>query len=132
VFAPSGVIYSTTYLGGSDLCYQGCGTIFQLTPGDGSWTKQTLYEFTGGQDGQAPGNVQIGTNGALFGATASGGPPAGACHEAGCGTVWELNKSSSAWIKTIIHAFPAATGDGLEFRDSVQVVSSNGRGRRMD
>lgn len=114
VFGPGGVIYSTTYLGGSDFCYQGCGTILQLTPptGGGSWTKQTLYDFTGFQDGQAPGNVQVGPNGALFGTTPSGGPPAGTCHEVGCGTVWVLNESGGVWTKTIIHAFPAATGDG--------------------
>ena len=114
VFGASGVIYSTTYLGGSDLCYQGCGTIFSLTPasGGGSWTKATLYEFTGGEDGQAPGNVQVGPNGALFGTTAGGGPPGGSCHTVGCGTVWELSESGGVWTKTLIHGFPAATGDG--------------------
>lgn len=51
-FGPGAVIYSTTYLGGSDLCYMGCGTIFQLTPpmGGGSWTKQTLFDFTGSEE----------------------------------------------------------------------------------
>lgn len=113
VFGPGGVIYSTTYLGGSDLCYQGCGTIFQLTPTDGgSWTKQTLYEFTGGQDGQAPGNVQVGPNGALFGTTAGGGPPSGKCRDVGCGTVWQLTESAGLWTKSFIHTFPATPGDG--------------------
>jgi uncharacterized repeat protein (TIGR03803 family) len=114
VFGSGGVIYSTTSFGGSDLCYQGCGTIFQLTPpqNGGSWTKQTLYYFTGGQDGQAPGNVLVGANGTLFGTTTGGGPPAGNCHKVGCGTVWDLTESNGVWTKTFIHTFPGATGDG--------------------
>lgn len=113
VFGPGGVIYSTTYLGGSDNCFHGCGTIFELIPaGDGTWTKQTLYDFLGFEDGQAPGNVQIATNGTLFGSTPSGGPPTGRCRNAGCGTIWEFSESGGVWTKTILHAFPAATGDG--------------------
>jgi len=47
VFGPSGTLYSATDFGGSDLCYMGCGTIFELTPpaeGD-AWTHTLLYEF---------------------------------------------------------------------------------------
>ncbi len=100
VFGPKGEIYSTTFLGGSANCFQGCGTIFQLTPpsNGGSWTKQLLYEFTGAQDGQAPGNVKIGPSHALYGTTPS--------------TVWEFAKVGGILTKTIIHVFPAATGDG--------------------
>jgi len=117
VFGPGGVIYSTTYLGGSPLCYQGCGIIFQLTPptGSGPWTKTTLYEFQGGQDGQSPGNVKLGPNGDLYGSTSGGGPPGGICHKVGCGTIWQLSppaQPGGSWSKTLIHGFPASTGDG--------------------
>lgn len=111
-------LYSTTYLGGSPNCYMGCGTIFQLTPpstGSGPWTHNLLYDFLGGEDGQAPGNITVSENGALYGVTPSGGPPFGRCKDVGCGTIFELIPPSvkgGAWTKTILYAFPTTTTDG--------------------
>jgi uncharacterized repeat protein (TIGR03803 family) len=114
-FGPGGVIYSTTYLGGSDNCYQGCGTIFELTPPTGgggrAWTKQTLYEFLGGADGEAPGNIQVGADGMLFGVTGS--------------NVWSLTESDGVWTKTIIHSFPASKDDGVSANFDI-VFDANG------
>lgn len=65
VFGPGDAIYSSTYVGGLNLCYHGCGTIFQLTPasGGGLWNKQTLYDFTGGRTVKAPGMLRSGQMG---------------------------------------------------------------------
>lgn len=110
-------LFSTTYLGGSNNCYQGCGTIFQLTPtASGPWTKTLLYEFLGGEDGQAPGNLRAGEDGVLYGITPSGGPPSGACKDVGCGTVFELippTQKGDPWTKTILYSFPSSPRDGL-------------------
>ena len=112
IFGKNGSLYDTTVLGGSQNCYQGCGTIFQLTPDQNGWTLDTLYEFQGFQDGQAPGNVQLGRDGSLYGTTPSGGPPFGRCQKVGCGTLFQLSKKNGVWTKTILHGFPATTTDG--------------------
>jgi len=82
VIGSGGVLYGTTYHGGTD----GGGTIFSLTPpasAGGAWTETILHNFTGG-DGKAPSAaLVIGKNGALYGTTYSGG-------KSGYGTVFRL------------------------------------------
>lgn len=115
VFGAKGALFSTSYLGGSDNCYQGCGTVFELTPpsAGGEWTHTIIYDFLGGTDGQAPGNVKVGPGPALYGVTPSGGPPAPPkCKDAGCGTVFQMSLQGGVWTKTIIHTFSDANGDG--------------------
>ncbi len=47
IFDEMGNLYGTTIDGGLNY-----GTVFQLTPnGNGVWTENTLYQFTGGSDG---------------------------------------------------------------------------------
>ena len=50
----------------------------------------TLYSFKGGSDGASPEGVILGSNGALYGTTLTGG--ANTCDYGGylCGTVFEL------------------------------------------
>lgn len=69
-----------------------------------------LYSFQGGTDGAAPkGAVIIGTNGALYGTTSSGG--ANSCTNSACGTVFELTPSTTTpWIETVIHNFNGSDG----------------------
>lgn len=73
----AGNLYGTTIRGGANplgLCGNGCGTIFKLTPSNGSWIYTDLYNFTGGSDGAAPySNLVEDTNGNLYGTTSSGG-----------------------------------------------------------
>jgi hypothetical protein len=72
--APNGSLYGVTGMGGtSSACpgYQGCGTLYELTPPTtpgGPWTETVLYSFTGGADGAYPaGSLTIGPNGVLYG-----------------------------------------------------------------
>jgi uncharacterized repeat protein (TIGR03803 family) len=62
----------------------GRGNVFKMTPSNGGWTYASMYDFTGGNDGEYPiSNVTFDANGNLFG-TASGGGAYGA------GVVWEI------------------------------------------
>jgi hypothetical protein len=131
---PAGVLYGTTYYGGTGVCYtsggvltSGCGTVFQLTPPSAPgapWTYSVVYNFTGADgDGAAPvAGVVLGKNGAIYGTTSSAGSTASdsACPAlypgiAGCGIVFELAPPSTpggAWTETILHSFSGASGDG--------------------
>jgi uncharacterized repeat protein (TIGR03803 family) len=116
IVAGGNALYGTTVLGGSDNCYQGCGTVFELTPTvSGPWTKTLLYEFLGFDDGQAPGNLRVGKGGVLYGTTPSGGPGTAQCQHVGCGTVFALTppaEKGASWTKSILYSFPASKTDG--------------------
>jgi hypothetical protein len=79
--AKNGALYGTMKEGGSTACsdiyLSGCGTVFGLTPPaspSGSWVFNTLYSFTGGNDGWAPyAGVVIGKTGDLIGTAYLGG-----------------------------------------------------------
>ena len=124
VFDQVGNLYGTTQYGGNtQACGGGCGTIFKLSPPaqpGGQWTHTVLYTFQGSFDGQYPGEVVFGANGALYGTTTSGGTPGVLCHtnqriKYGCGTVFQLTPpsgGSGAWTKTVLYTFPGFKGDG--------------------
>jgi len=85
VFDAAGNLYGTTALGGTSTnCFQGCGTVFELTPaGGGSWTESVLHSFDG-SDGSTPYlNVVFDAAGNLYGVTFAGGVY-------GNGTVFEV------------------------------------------
>ncbi len=112
-FAPDGSIYGTTNNGGRALCFEGCGTVFHLTPPLNPckttlcpWTETVIYSFQGGTDGYSPmySGVVFDSAGNLYGTTSQGGANS-------LGTVYELTKSAGTWSKTILHNF-AGAGDG--------------------
>ncbi len=104
----AGNLYGTTHAGGTNGCINsgpGCGTVYRLTHGNGSWTFHPLYSFTGGSDGGNPvAGVTIGPDGTLFGVTGMVDvnlgtlfrlqPPRNACRTALC-----------PWTDTILHYF---------------------------
>jgi hypothetical protein len=64
----NGNIYGSLFTGGN----YGAGGIFELTPGSGGWTFQTLYSFSAQNDGDSPfGGVLVDASGNVWG-TASG------------------------------------------------------------
>jgi uncharacterized repeat protein (TIGR03803 family) len=134
-----GVLYGTTYAGGSGTCefqygpLNGCGTVFQLTPPatvGGAWTETVIYNFTGlDGDGLYPATaVLLGKDGVLYGTTQFGGSATsgspcegygagGALEPLGCGTVFQLTppaKPGGVWTETILHSFTGRDGEGLE------------------
>jgi len=107
VQATNGNFYGTTYEGGANCTTtQGCGTVFEITPGG---TLTTLYSFcaqSGCPDGSFPGDLVQGTDGNLYGATAYGGA-------SDLGTVFKITTSGTL---TTLYSFcsqglPCPDGD---------------------
>jgi uncharacterized repeat protein (TIGR03803 family) len=102
------VLYGTTAAGGVN----NLGAVFSLAPPASSgsaWTEAVLYSFAGGTDGSNPASSPAIGNGWLYGTTSAGG-------SSNTGTVFSLAPPSSpggSWTETVIHAFPAATGQVL-------------------
>lgn len=102
IFDLTGNLYGTTRYGGAN----NFGTVFELSPvGDGTWTEQTIYSFSGGVDGAAPYNgLVFDQSGNLLGTTVSGGVYMG-------GTAFELTLLTSGdWQKTTIYDFGQLDG----------------------
>jgi uncharacterized repeat protein (TIGR03803 family) len=102
-----GALYGTTEDGGSAYF----GAVFKLTPDAAGYRESVLYSFAGLSDGAYPAaGVTASANGSLFGTTASGGGMG--CDEGlGCGTVFELVRSSSGYHETVVYTF-THPGDG--------------------
>ena len=109
-----GVLYGTTSSGGSvQVCTNGCGTVFALTPPaspGGAWTEQVLWSFGAGVDGKNPmGRLALRADGVLYGSTPYGGT--GNCTN-GCGTVFALTPPASpggAWTEQVLYSFSGGT-----------------------
>jgi uncharacterized repeat protein (TIGR03803 family) len=62
----NGNLYGTAAYGGADEC----GTVFELSHGDGAWSEKVLYSFTCGSDGEYPaGGLVLDHAGNLYGTT---------------------------------------------------------------
>ncbi|HTA37548.1 MAG TPA: choice-of-anchor tandem repeat GloVer-containing protein [Candidatus Acidoferrales bacterium] len=123
---PNGVIYGVTLNGGNrinNVCQlNGCGTVFELVPNNGTYAFKTLYKFHGIKDGSFPsGHLAFSPAGkgvpTIYGVTQTGGN--GKCENAygftgGCGTVYALVPVNGKYPKaTLLHQFPAeGYGDG--------------------
>jgi uncharacterized repeat protein (TIGR03803 family) len=100
IFDDAGNLYGTTYIAGKG----GEGTVYQLSPSGSGWTENTLYSFTGGNDGSNPiGGVAMDAQGNLYGTTVFGGSSGG-------GTVYELTPSNGTWTFTLLQGFTGYEG----------------------
>ena len=111
IFDQAGDLYGMTYSGGSNGCFNGCGTVFELTPtAKGDWTETVLYAFTGGTDGGSPqAGLVLDTTGSLYGTTYQGGDTS--CASGGCGTVFKLTPGfGTRWTESVLHAFTGSDG----------------------
>ena len=124
--AAAGNFYGTTQAGGTNQsnCPNGCGTVFKLSLKNSNWILNTLYNFTGGNDGLAPrAGLTFGPDGALYGATVNGGNQN--CDQ-GCGTVYQLRPGVTFcrsvlcyWNETVLYRFTAGSTDGAYPSSSV-------------
>lgn len=114
IFDTAGNLYGTTASGGTN----SVGTVFELTPSNGTWTESVLYNFKGSTDGGFPSaGLTIDKNGNLFSTTYIGGTYSS-------GTVFQLTPSAGAWTETVLYSFSGTT-DGA-FPTST-VVSYHGQ-----
>jgi uncharacterized repeat protein (TIGR03803 family) len=92
IFDAAGNLYGTTEYGGDYQCdieFQGCGTVFELTPnGTGEWTEKKLYEFGDGTGEKPVAGLIFDAAGDLYGTTEYGGDYQ--CDGTRCGTVFEI------------------------------------------
>jgi len=119
VFGANGSLFGTTPYGGNYpgkgiACQNsnGCGTVFELTPGT-PWSESVLYSFQGGTDaadGANPGaGLTAGKSGVFYGTTFAGG-------STGNGTVFQLTPPKApgdAWTETVLYSFAAGDATGL-------------------
>jgi uncharacterized repeat protein (TIGR03803 family) len=121
-----GVLFGTTYGGGTGICSGGCGTVFALSPPEsqgGLWTEIVLHSFAGGStDGAFPSaGVVFGSGAMLYGTTYSGG-------SVGYGTVFTLKPPGSpggSWTETVLHNFAGGRDGAFPFAGVA--IGSDGR-----
>jgi uncharacterized repeat protein (TIGR03803 family) len=98
VFDSAGNLYGTTATGGLN---GNAGTVFELTPSNGSWTENVLHNFDcNGTDGCNPeAGLTIDGSGNLYGTTYGGGIYNG-------GTVFEMSYNTNVgWQEWLLHSF---------------------------
>lgn len=113
VFDDAGNLYGTTLLGGggdtSSYCTNGCGTVFELSPGKkGAWSERLLRTFpkTFGTAGANPyAGLTMDKHGNLYGTTYFGGQ--------GYGLVFRLTRTAHGqWKETVLYSFTDNGTDG--------------------
>lgn len=114
----SGNLYGTTTYGGlkPKACAEGsnnpagCGTVYELSSSNGTWTETILYEFTNANgDGSYPeaGLVED-PAGNLYGTTLHGGTSTESY-----GTVYKLAPAiGGGWTESVLYSFTGTGGDG--------------------
>jgi uncharacterized repeat protein (TIGR03803 family) len=112
----SGNLYGTTYGGGPGGVFcqgDGCGTVFELSPGASGWTETVLDSFNGDDGAAIWAGVVMDRAGNLYGTAYQGGNLSGDnCAPFGCGTVFELSPSGGGWTETTLHTFDGQPDTG--------------------
>ncbi|MGD0190153.1 MAG: choice-of-anchor tandem repeat GloVer-containing protein [Rhizomicrobium sp.] len=101
LLAVNGMLYGTTFDGGTRCANGGCGTVFSINPETGAET--VLYTFAGGTDGAQPHASLIYVNGTLYGTTVLGGMTNATCNSGGCGTVFAFDLKTGK--EKVLYAF---------------------------
>ena len=97
----SGNLYGGATQGGSN----GGGTIFELTPSNGSYTFNILYSVPGWGISGSFRDLMLSSTGVIYGTTHCDGAN-------NAGTVWELTPARGSWTYTLLYTFTGGT-DGL-------------------
>jgi uncharacterized repeat protein (TIGR03803 family) len=94
IFDKAGNLYGVSTDGGPAFW----GTVYELSRSGSSWTEQTLYSFTGGNDGGDPGGGLIfDASGNLYGTAFDLGSGGG-------GTVYQLTPVSGGWSFNLLYS----------------------------
>jgi uncharacterized repeat protein (TIGR03803 family) len=105
ITGPDGTLYGSTGVGGKidaiNCTGRGCGVIYAISP---AGVYSVVYQFTGGDDGISPAAFLIGSDGALYGTTGTGG-----AH--GVGSVFRITLNAPA-VPSSPASGPAHGGGG--------------------
>jgi uncharacterized repeat protein (TIGR03803 family) len=121
---PAGLIFdrlgNTLYGGTSCGGINGGGTIYDLVPGSGNWTFNTLYSLTGGcsQSSGVSGPLTMDAAGNLYGTTYTEGAY-------GHGSVFKLTFSNGGWLYTDLYDFTGGADGWQPNSDLVVDASGN-------
>jgi len=117
VQASDGNFYGTTAAGGNNNCgpWDGCGTVFKITPSGALTTLHVFEEYDGGNP--YAGLVQA-SDGNFYGTTENGGDSTNCTY--GCGTIFKITPGGSL---TTLHSF--ARSDGLDPQTLMQASDGN-------
>jgi uncharacterized repeat protein (TIGR03803 family) len=129
VVGSGGVLYGTTYSGGS----ASSGTVYSLTPPattGAPWTEAVIFSFTGAGDGGNPyAGVLVGQGGVLYGTTHGGGSQHG-------GVVFSLTPPvtpGDPWTEAVLYDFAFVSGQlprgGLVLRSGALYGATSVGGR---
>jgi hypothetical protein len=128
VFDQAANLYGTTLDGG----VYNWGAVYELTSTNGGWTEKVLYSFDCCASGWAPSSaLTFDAAGNIYGTTQDRGGDGYYCLQQGCGKVYELMPSGSAWIEKVLHAFSDGSGGlsplgGLTFDQAGNLYGTTG------
>ena len=104
IFDSSGNLYGATSSGGTG----GGGTVFKLTPSNGSWTYSVIYSFAGTNDCGPQNSLVMDAAGNLYGTTYCDGADS-------LGNVFKLTASGEGWSYTSLHDFSGGNDGEIPF-----------------
>jgi hypothetical protein len=118
VFDNAGKLYGTTASGGdsnpNSVCqidYQGCGTVFELSPEGTQWKFRLLSVFTGKFDAFGPAFLAFDKASNLY--VSSSGPPSGFEGQSGPGIIFKLvPHTSGLWTQSLVYYFGSGSDGG--------------------
>ncbi len=114
IFDASGNLYGATSYGGAG----DYGTVYELTPQQGSWSFNQIYSFAVNQANDPYSRLTFDAAGNLYGSSFFGGT------NGGQGTIYELTPSNGSWNYTELHGFDLIGSDGGNPYGAVVVDSS--------
>lgn len=116
-----GVLYGTTFDGGSHVCGAvHCGTVYSIGV---NGEEKVIYNFKGGTDGEGPNSAMVRIGTLLYGTTLHGGGHKGCLTGTTCGTFFSV---STGGAENVLHVFGGITAsDGGN--PSGDLIEINGR-----
>jgi uncharacterized repeat protein (TIGR03803 family) len=113
IFDQLGRLYGTATYGGSG----NGGTVFQLTPSDGTWTFNLVYALAGNNDPGPMASLTLDAAGNLYGTTYQDGAY-------GFGAVFKLTPSGGGWTYTSLHDFTGSDGWASESNVTIDATGN--------